>query len=187
MREIVFPNGNEEEFVDMAEKLGYSELFFVYDINKRGIEEKIKPLEKKTKIRLSVIYITKNSKHNIKNKTIIMESSSKNRHVIESKKTQAIFNLENQKREDFIHHRAAGLNQVLCKLAKEKNIIIGFSFRSILNSKERYKVIGRMVQNIKLCKKYKTDMVFASYAKKPYEMRGSKDIRILFFLLGFLY
>ena len=31
--DVVIPNNNEEEFITMAEKLGYKALCFLYDIN----------------------------------------------------------------------------------------------------------------------------------------------------------
>ena len=73
---------------------------------------------------------------------------------------------------------------MLCKLAKKNNIAIGFSFNEILKSKEKSKLIGRMMQNIKLCRKYKVKMVFASFAKNKFEMRAVKDLLSFCRVLG---
>src|SRR3989344_3838600 len=62
-------------------------------------------------------------------------------------------------RKDFMHQRNSGLNHVLCALAKEHNVAIGFSFSSILRAQHREKLLGRIMQNILLCRKYKIPMV----------------------------
>ena len=45
MIDIVFPNGNEKEFISLAEKLGFKALCFVYP-KKKDLSE----LQKKTKL-----------------------------------------------------------------------------------------------------------------------------------------
>jgi len=96
------------------------------------------------------------------------------------KKPIAVFGLELSKRPDFIHHRASGLDQVTARMAAEKGVAIGFAFSS-LHSKY---AIGRVRQNIKLCRKYKVAMMIASLATHPYEMRAPNDLRSLFMSLG---
>ncbi len=64
------------------------------------------------------------------------------------------------KRYDFIHHFNSGLNHVLCKIAFERDIGMLFSL-NFLKSDNKLKVaqeIGRINQNIKLCRKYKLDL-----------------------------
>jgi RNase P/RNase MRP subunit p30 len=91
-----------------------------------------------------------------------------------SKDIDIIYGLEESKRNDFIHHRNSGLNHILAKELSRKDIIIGFSFNSFL--KEGSKVLPRMKQNVRLCRKYKVNMVYASFAKDPYELRSEKDL-----------
>tara|TARA_Y100000310_G_scaffold333369_1_gene410775 strand:+ start:71 stop:595 length:525 start_codon:yes stop_codon:yes gene_type:complete len=88
------------------------------------------------------------------------------------------------RRKDYMHQRDSGLNQVLCNLARENKIAIGFSFSSILNAKDRAKIIGRMIQNIKLCRKYRVKMVIGSFAKSEKDTRNLKDIQSFFKVLG---
>lgn len=99
------------------------------------------------------------------------------RKIFERKSGIIIYNLEEQKR-DYIHFRNSGLNQVLCKLAKKNNIAIAFNFNLILNSEGmlRSQLLGRMMQNIKLCRKYKINTVIASFASKPEEVRSAHDL-----------
>ncbi len=99
-----------------------------------------------------------------------------NRKLLENKKLDILVSPEKTRKKDFIHHRNSGLNQVLCKLAKKNNIAIGISFNDILKSKEKDKLIGRIMQNIRLCRKYKVKMVLASFATNKFEMRDARDL-----------
>jgi RNase P/RNase MRP subunit p30 len=87
-------------------------------------------------------------------------------------------------RKDKLNQRDSGLNQVLCTLAKENNTAIGFSFSSVLNSTRRSEVIGRIVQNIILCRKYKVRMVIGTFAVCERDVRNLKDVQAFFKALG---
>ena len=90
------------------------------------------------------------------------------------------------KRDDFLHHRASGLNQVLCKLMHDKGSFMAFNFNNILNSEDIFcsKILGRIQQNISLCRKFKVPMIVFSFAKHPFEMRSPQDLRSFFLDLG---
>ncbi|MAF50700.1 MAG: hypothetical protein CMH64_01285 [Nanoarchaeota archaeon] len=108
-----------------------------------------------------------------------------NRKAVEDKNNNLLYGLEKFGIKDKIHYRDSGLNQVLCKLAKKNNVKIGFSFSDVLNSNEEKSVIlGRMVQNVKLCNKYKVDMIIGSFAKSKYEMKSGKDLVAFGKLIG---
>src|SRR3989344_7408011 len=87
-------------------------------------------------------------------------SEEKNRKAVEDKSTDILLSPERNAQNDKLSSRNSGLNQVLCKLAHDNKIAIGFSFSEILKSKERSVLIGRIMQNIKLCRKYKVRIVF---------------------------
>ena len=103
-----------------------------------------------------------------------------NRKALENKKVSILLNVENNIKEDSLHYRRSGLNQVLCKLANENNISIGFDFCSLLRTsgKERAKILGRMLFNYKLCKKYKVKMIFSCFAKDKFELRNNDCLRV---------
>lgn len=174
--DVVFPDGNEEEFIEMAKKLGYGGLFFIYPI------EKLKKNESITK----GINIKKGSISDIKNFQkakrltgfVIVKGSKNDRHVLEKLKPSILFDLESGFQKDFMHHRASGLNQVLCKIAEKNKVAIGFSISS------DSKILGRIRQNIRLCRKYKVKTIIASFAKDPYEMRPPHDLIAMFICLG---
>ncbi len=98
------------------------------------------------------------------------------RSALEDKRVDVIIGQEELEVKDSVHQRRSGLNQVLCKLAKDNNIAIGFSFNSILNAYDRPRMIGRIMQNIKLCRKYKVRMVFATFAEGNFGLRSAKDL-----------
>jgi len=122
----------------------------------------------------------------VKDRLVIVQGGddSVNRRVVSSKRVDVLLDPHTGKRYDFLHQRNSGLNHVLCRLAKENNVAIGFSFSSVLQSKERGKLIGRMMQNIKLCRKYKVRMVIGSFGKTQDDVRSEKDMQSFFKVIG---
>ncbi len=122
----------------------------------------------------------------IKEKLVVIRGKNDtfNRKVLSSKYVDMLLDPHLGNRRDFVHHRNSGLNQVLCKLAKDNDIAIGFSLSSVLRSKEKGKYIGRMMQNIRLCRKYKVKMVIGSFAENKNEIRGLQDIQAFFKVIG---
>jgi RNase P/RNase MRP subunit p30 len=188
MIDFVVPNNNEEEFIVIADRLGYNGLYFLYNaedyLNKQG---KFSANSEKIRIHTGILADRK-SIHKIQNKLldkafIVVKSSDNDKGLIERSQINMIFGLEENFRKDFIHQRASGLNQVLCKLANKKEVSIGFSLKSILESKNRHEILGRMVQNMILCKKFKVRTAIVSLAQKPLEMRDVHDIASLFRVL----
>lgn len=101
-----------------------------------------------------------------------------NREVLASKKIDILLDPHLGDRRDKLNQRDSGLNQVLCEIAKENKIAIGFSFNSLLNSYSLWRVLGRVIQNIKLCRKYRVEMVIL-----PGE-RSLNDVESMFKVLG---
>lgn len=189
MMDIVIPANNEEEFVEIAEKLGYKALCFLYGVNEySNVQKKVE--SKKIKIYTGIL-ADSNNINKIKGKFgntkvfVAVKSSNNDREIIEKSKADMIFSFEDSTKKDFIHQRASGINHILCKFAKKNNLIIGFSLNSILNSKNKHVILGRMIQNIKICKKFKVKPIIASFAEKPFDMRSAHDLKSLFGILGY--
>ena len=117
---------------------------------------------------------------------VVVQGSELNRLVLENKNIDLLVSPEKNRNKDFMHYRNSGLNQVLCKLAHKNGIAIAFSFNEILKSKgtSRSRIIGRIMQNIRLCRKYKLKMVLASFALSEIELRNSSDLISLGIVLG---
>jgi len=78
-----------------------------------------------------------------------------NRKILENKKVKALV-LRHKGQKDSLKERGSGLNQVLCKIARDANKTILIDFSEIINSEgiEKAKILGRLMQNIMLLKKY---------------------------------
>jgi RNase P/RNase MRP subunit p30 len=184
MIDIVFPDKNEKDFIDVAEALGYTDLIFVYEHKFPAQKAKFK-----TKLKLHDALLVQPKKvisAKSKSKLVFVKAEEDNRFVLEKAKPDLVFALEEAQKRDFVHQRGSGLNHILCRIAKDNKIRIGFSFSSVLNSNgmSQAQILGRMQQNIQFCRKYKCKMVIASFAKSPYEMRAPKDLMAFFTELG---
>jgi len=174
--DIVIPNNNEKEFIEVAEKMDCKGILFLYAKNDKKNQEKLVEFKKSTKLKLYTSILTKDAnsaRKASKNFDIILGLGT--RPNFESRDINLLFDLESDQRKDYIHNRNSGLNQVHCKLAKEKKKMIAFSFNQVLKSQKPEIILGRLMQNLRLCRKYKNDFVIASFATKPYEIRYSKD------------
>ena len=96
-----------------------------------------------------------------------------------------IYGFEGLGRKDYLHQRASGLNHIMCELARKNNIYVGFSYSSLLNNEANSPVlIGRMIQNIKLCQKYKVKTAIGAFAENPFDLRAPHDLFNLFKIFG---
>ena len=98
------------------------------------------------------------------------------RACLENKNVDILIGSELSNDKDFIHFRKSGLNQVLCKLAKKNDIAIGFSFSDLINYDKREVLLGRMMQNVFLCRKYKLKTVLGSFANKDIEIKNKSEL-----------
>ncbi len=128
----------------------------------------------KTVIKLENVAKIRNSLNKAKGEVIIDGNDEKLiRYAIKDRKVKFIINLENDKRKDFMHSRNSGLNQVLCKIFKERGITVGFNFDLVYDNKgmERVNILGRMMQNVLLCRKYKVKTAVVDFGN-----RNEKDL-----------
>ncbi len=132
---------------------------------------------------LSDLKELKKAKNNV---VIVFEGATNeiNRQAMETGKVDILLSPEKHCKKDFMHHRNSGLNQVLCKLANKKNVAIGISFQDLLNEDNRGPRIGRIMQNIELCRKYKVKIVFGSFAQDQFTQRPVQDLIVLGKILG---
>ena len=111
-----------------------------------------------------------------KQEKIIVEARDEdfNRKILENKKVNILLNPGIQG-QDKLKQRDSGLNEVLCKIARDNNIKIAFDIENIKEKKgkERAILLSRLIQNIMLCKK----------AGIGIEFLGKYDKRDLFSLL----
>jgi len=193
--DIVIPSNNEKEFVETAKRLNYSGIIFLYqDISKSELKEKQDSLKfdipcyyglykkvespREAKIPLSMF----------KEADFIVGSATDEkciRKILENKRYDCISELTFSIGKDKVTQRISNLNEVLVKLAYKNNVAYGLSFYHILIAKNRPKLIGREMQNIRLCKGVNKPLVLiASFARKPDQMRWPHDLVSLGVVLG---
>ncbi|MEM4337107.1 MAG: RNase P subunit p30 family protein [Candidatus Woesearchaeota archaeon] len=179
MFDITFPEENEKQIAETAIKLKYKEVYFAYE-EKKLPKEKFNIKGINTKIAL----INPKNPSKARKKADILIADKEARHYIEKTDIDIIFGLEAKAKKDFMKQRNSGLNQVLCSIAAKRNKTYGFNFRDVLLARNRHEIIGRMMQNMVLCKKYKVKTIFFSGARTPLEMRNWRDMKSFFELLG---
>ena len=169
--DIAIPEGNEEEMIEMAKKLGTASLRFLYPVVSIAQKEKIRGRD------VGVITDNPNEIRKAKQQGIFVACQSNEVAVLESS-PDVIFGVEGLMHKDSLHFRQSGLNQVLCALMAKKGISYGISFSMILNAsgKHRAQILGRVQQNIDLAKKFKVPMKCYSFAKEPFGLRSERDL-----------
>lgn len=156
-----------KELEELSLKLGFSDALY---LNSEIIE--IKSIIKKE------IINEINKAHQKGLKTIIKPKSSELlRFVLEKTKIDYVYGLEWLNRKDHLHYPHSGLNQVICKIIKENNKQIVFSFADFLNSKNKGLILNRRKYNLKLAKKYGLDYPVMNLSKNPDELRSAKDLK----------
>jgi hypothetical protein len=185
MFDIVFPDRNEPEFFAMAEKLGIKGLVLVY-ASPQAAEAALKaPVGLHVK---TAVLAEPRKARELRNKGIMtfVRCSDSDRAVLEQGAADVLFGAESTQPKDYMHQRGSGMNHVLAELARKNKVALGFSFASILGvtDGDRARILGRMMQNIALCRKYKVKMVVGSFAADPWKMRSPHDVQSFFVELG---
>jgi RNase P/RNase MRP subunit p30 len=103
--------------------------------------------------------------------------------ILEKQKIDVLL-IDLSRRKDFQKQRNSGFNQVMAKLAKKNNVIIGINLDEIINSngQKKQEILARVKQNIKLCNKNKLKMKFIS--KEEENSRNIYDLKSLGLVLG---
>ena len=108
-------------------------------------------------------------------------SEEVNKAALENKKVEMLINPERYFFEDKMDSRNSGLNDALCKLARDNGIKIAIEIDYLLklNEEERIRKLGKIMQNMMLCNKYKVPIVVLDK-----EGRNEKDLKGFALSLG---
>lgn len=100
-----------------------------------------------------------------------------NRKVLEMKRVNMLV-LQHKSGKDKLKQRDSGLNEILCNIARKNNISLGIDFPEFLNSegKERAKMLGRLIQNLKLMKKAGNSIILLN---KPEDKRSLQSLLLV--------
>lgn len=176
--DICLPNNNEEEFIKIAKHLEIPELLFLYEFKDRKSFEIKRQKKYNHKI---IVGLLVNEKNFQKTRGLTPYTFAKNpsRDLLESGVVNYFYDFEDQTQRDFLHHRNSGLNQVLCKIIKDKDKKLLFSYNLLLNSKNPQTILGRMMQNARFAKKYGLENYIKSFAQNPFELRAKREKQAL--------
>ncbi len=183
---LCYPKKNEEEFVLLAERLGYKEICFIYDesVVFQEVLSYIKSL--KTQLKIYTGLLNPKNIQKARQSVDLIFATKDFRFALEKQDVDIIFNQEIENPKDSVYQRQSGLNHILCSIAEEKQKIVGLNFSLLLGKtkSEQAKIMGRFAQNIFLCKKYKTNLAVFCFAIKPDELRSPNDLFGFFLLYG---
>ena len=110
---------------------------------------------------------------------IIGGDDDRNLKAVRNGSIDILMSPESMKGKDHLHWRNSGLNQVMLSLAKKNNVAVGFALQSILQTEgvKRAQLLGRMMQNVGLCRKYKVKMTLCSFARDIWGLRSASDMQ----------
>lgn len=102
------------------------------------------------------------------------------RKLIENNSLNILLNPHLVTNKDSLHFRNSGMDQIICSLMNKNGIAMAFTLDKINNHVE----IGRIMQNIRLCRKYKVKMLFFTFSDNIYGLRAKLDIIAFLQVLG---
>jgi RNase P/RNase MRP subunit p30 len=99
---------------------------------------------------------------------LLSQDDEFNRKALEIKNLDCLIINETLEVKDYGKQRNSSLNEVLAKIAKEKKIAIAIQIEEIIKKdiKEKAKSLSRLMQNIMLCKKAQTKLIFLKENKQ---------------------
>ncbi|MBN1792375.1 hypothetical protein JW826_01700 [Candidatus Woesearchaeota archaeon] len=166
--DVLCPEGNEAALLVSAEKLGFKEVILLYE----GFSKKEIDYSGKLKIRLAA-FIRDMGDAGAAKKHHELVFAPAERPFFESRRIDYVIDAESASEgKDFFYQRRAGLDDPMCKLALEREITIVFGTGSVTDAI----MLGRMVQNARLCRKHKNKTLIATLAKDVLGMRSAKDL-----------
>jgi RNase P/RNase MRP subunit p30 len=114
----------------------------------------------------------------VRNKQLIYLAADEKtlRFVLEKTPVKIVLGMEKMYSRDRTHFPKSGLDQILCRIAADKEKTIGFSLSEVLNSRNPSFLLRRMSFNLNLCKKYKVPFVVGNFSRNKAEMRSAKDL-----------
>ncbi|MCX8193831.1 MAG: hypothetical protein N3G19_00490 [Candidatus Pacearchaeota archaeon] len=103
-----------------------------------------------------------------------------NRAALSHKKAIALVSPEYERKKDYADYRNSGLNQVLCKVARDSNKYIIERLSDFFvkgNKNEKALLLGRIIQNSRLCKEYKANFIVSAFARNEQELKSYHELK----------
>ncbi|MBS3165280.1 hypothetical protein J4439_07665 [Candidatus Woesearchaeota archaeon] len=172
--DIVEPQGNEQALIAMAKRLSIGGLVMLYP--KRAELPAAEGL---------VLVPGRISDGARKDPLVFSVAMTAEPDMALQNGVDAIFGMELATRQDGLHARHSGMNQVRCAAAKEKDVLTGIALRPMLEAGPylRARLLGRHSQNLRICEN-RCAVTIASLARHPYQMRSPQEMRSLLAVMG---
>jgi RNase P/RNase MRP subunit p30 len=94
----------------------------------------------------------------------------------------ALIDLELDSRRDNLHHRSSGLDSTSAKLCARSNVLVLVNLANLRSLDPVF--LGRVQQNILLCRKHGAPLGVVSSAKTEGELPNERDVQSLLVTLG---
>ena len=183
--DLVFPRGNEEHLAAMAMRLGIRHLILCYELKDPLLRTRMKEVAMLThpdrgfSTEFAVLVASQaevGKAHNLTKSVVAIARPE----LFEDRRVSYIIDMESGRRDDFIHHRNSGLNQVFLDQAVRGDKTLLVNAHALLAGPLPQPVIlGRMLQNNTFYRKYSPRVVVVSGAREPLEMRPWRDLQHL--------
>ncbi len=178
---VIVKIGQETKFIEFAVNLGYKALNLLYSTKEvtKLSSDYLKKLKNDSNLDLKVYAFFdsgKNPKKGFFDGVVELCTMKK----VVSKTSTHVVGVEYTDEKDGLHQRRSGLNHVILADFKKRGVVVLFDYGSLRNLSEKKKatILGRMRQNISLCKKNKIEYSFVSLAKEILEMKDKKDVKV---------
>ncbi len=184
--DLVFPDGNEERLVAMARELGTRTLVLCYDASSPGIKERPREVAKLSGPGVRTVFAALARTQDevqralkVTQEIVALASPA----IYEDKRVRYVIGFEGGARDDFIHHRNAGLTQVsVANAVRTGKTLLVDAGQLLSGEMPAHVVLGRMMQNNMLFRKYRPSVLAVSGAREALGMRATKDLRVLLLL-----
>lgn len=190
MKEFVHTKLQEEvPFIEKVQRLGWKKLTLLYSSSDY---KKLTPfyrdeLQKNTSLELFfgviIVSLKENCLINKGDFKIVLGTSFD----VVFKDITHVYNNELEEQKDGLHQRRSGLNHVILKEMKKKKVSVLVSYAQLQETTglKRNTILGRIQQNILLCRKENVKISLVSLATNQNQLRHQKDVKAMMRVLGF--
>lgn len=176
MLDLVFPEENERELMLMAKRLGFQRLLLCYRFKDPLLKERKARLPKDPALETVFCVLVQSQAQVDQARSVTPEIVARGEPwAFEDKRIRYVIDFESGKRQDFIHHRNSGLNQVFIANAMRTGATLLVNARQLFGDRPEA-VLGRMMQNNEFFRKYRPSVVAVSGAADPLQMRAPRDL-----------
>ena len=194
--DLLLPRENETELATAAKELGITPIFLYPFKDKREIAKKREELKKTLRDSHFVgVYTVPKSSGDIKRLTkqfwlsadflAVINPGELVRLAVSNPRIDAVFRVPSIIGRDSTEYRRSNFNAILANIASQNKVAYGIDF-SYFTENSGYslaKLLGREMQNIRLCRR-KTKILIASMAKTAMELRLPENLSAMGRVLG---